>query len=152
MVTENKSNTSELNPRQREFCRLVVSGLPAAKAYRDAGFSPIGANAGASRLLSRVSVKAYISELEAIGQRSGKTTRAFVIDKLFSLADNADTDAVQLNATIALGKTEKMFVEVSESSVTHDMPALQAYSEAQLAIMLQQASESPALNDVEVIE
>ena len=40
-----------------------------------------------------------------------------------------------------------MFVEVSEASVTVDAPALQAYSEAQLAQLLANA-EQPAIEDV----
>jgi len=57
-------NEPQLDERQKKFCQLVVAGGKSnAESYRLAGYAPGGANAGASRLLSRDSIRAYIKHL-----------------------------------------------------------------------------------------
>jgi len=148
--TATKREKSGLNPRRKEFCRLVAAGLPAAEAYRDSGFSPIGANAGASRLLATVSIRSEIDRLQAITVKTGVEIRSFVIDGLLDLAETADTDSARIRAYELLGKTEKMFVEMTEHTVTHDVVKLAEYSESELAAMLE-AARTPAL-PVEILD
>ena len=141
--TATKQEKPGLNPRRKEFCRLVHAGLPAAEAYREAGFSPTGANGAASRLLATVSISDEIARLGAITLRSGVEMRKFVTDGLTDLAESADTDSAKIRALELLGKTERMFIEVSEQTVTHDVTELQGYSLDQLTAMLNAAQSEP---------
>lgn len=50
-----------LNPRQRTFADLYLSGVPATRAYTRAGFQSQSASSNAYRLLAHPSVAAYIA-------------------------------------------------------------------------------------------
>ncbi len=58
-------NGTRLNNKRRErFCRGFVVDLNATQSYIDAGYSPKGASASASRLLTDAKVMARIGELQ----------------------------------------------------------------------------------------
>lgn len=67
MKSEQKAGANGLNIRQQRFAELVVSGMSATQAYKDAGYKGTGhaAEASASKILSRVEVQAYIAQLRA---------------------------------------------------------------------------------------
>jgi phage terminase small subunit len=56
-----------LTQRQENFVRKVAEGMPASRAYRDAGFAASGNSAEvlASRALRKVQVAARLAELRA---------------------------------------------------------------------------------------
>lgn len=61
---------AELSEQQREFCRLVVRGLPGAEAYRKAyGCGEKSAESGASRLLRNAKVQEELSRLRGCADR-----------------------------------------------------------------------------------
>jgi phage terminase small subunit len=151
-MTTQTTPTRPLNARQKEFCRLVIAGLPAAKAYRDSGYSPVGDNAGASRLLANVSIQLEIARLQAITVKAGVEIRSIVMDGLLDLADSADTDSARIRALELLGKTERMFVEVQETQVAHEVSELKEYSMDELRIMLAAANSEPIVTTARMIE
>lgn len=122
--------TRPLNPRIMQFCRLYVSnGGQGAAAYRDAGYSPNGADRGAHVLLSKPEVKAQMEKIRASLHRDGATTRAYVLDRLSYFAEHAKPDSAAIRAAELLGKTERMFVDVHEGSPTAgDVPQLRSYT------------------------
>ncbi len=106
--------TKPLNMRQLGFCRNVVSnGGQATKAYEDAGYSGNGANGAASRLLANVSVQAEIARLERELEIESSVDRAYVVTKLRNMAENGEKETNRLRATELLGKTLRMFVDVT---------------------------------------
>ena len=120
MVTANK-----LSPKQTAFARNYVdnngNGSAAAVA---AGYSKATSRQKASQLLTKVDIQAELTRLRSIPERTSASTRAFVLDNLHTLAVNGKPDSARVAATVALGKTERMFVEISESTVTHELPEL----------------------------
>jgi phage terminase small subunit len=55
-----------MNPKQRKFCKLYLQGIPAGRAYEQAGYEQRGGNAdmAASRMLaSNDKVKKYIKSM-----------------------------------------------------------------------------------------
>lgn len=53
----------ELSPRERKFAELFLNGIPAGRAYEQAGYSAKGdsADASASRLLKSEKVSAFVN-------------------------------------------------------------------------------------------
>ncbi len=154
--------TRPLNPRQAAFARNYVDNQGnASAAYRDAGYSANGADVSAGKLLGNARVTEEIDRLKAISARTSASTRAFVLDNLHHLATNGKPDSTKVSATIALGKTERMFVEVTEAVPgAGDVPQLRSYTLEELrelrAVMVdgakvgQVAIEAPG--EVEVLE
>lgn len=113
-----------LNPRQLAFARNYVDTGNASESYRAAGYSELGADGSASRLLVNASIQAEIARLKAVPVRTSASRQAYVLDNLHELAANGTPDSARIRATELLGKHEKMFVDVSESVVTHTHVAL----------------------------
>ena len=151
----------KLNPRQAAFARNYVdNGGIGAAAYRDAGYSPNGAEASAHTLLSNPDVQAELARLRAIPVRTSASTRAFVLDNLQHLATNGKPDSVKVTATVALGKFVGMGVPEQQSGVASDVPQLRSYTLEELrelrAVMVdgvkvgQVAVEAPVHDVVDV--
>ena len=134
-----------LNPRQKQFCRLYLVHSNASRAYRDSGYAPKDADVAGPRLLGRVGIQAEIARLQAIQTRSGVEIRAHVLEGLFELSQTAEPDSARIRAHELLGKTERMFVDVTESNVVHDVAALREYTPAQLRAMLAEATKQQAI-------
>ena len=63
-----------MNPKQRKFCKLYLQGIPAGRAYEQAGYGSSGdyADQAASRMLSsNIKVKNYI---QSMNENSDKST------------------------------------------------------------------------------
>ena len=144
---EGSPRKTTLNPRQKQFCRLYLAHGNASEAYRDAGYSETGANAGATRQLAKVHIQAELTRLRSITVRDSQTTRAFVLNRLYQFAEHAEPDSAAIRATELLGRIEGMFVELSESHVVHDVAALREYTPAQLRTMLAEATKQQALTE-----
>lgn len=78
----------DLNDRQRRFAELVVEGLPAGRAYEQAGYSARGASAdnNASRLLGNARVSEYLSNLRKEAMEASKMTRESKLEMLYRIA------------------------------------------------------------------
>lgn len=144
MVTENKS---DLTPKRAAFAREWIKDRNGTQAAIRAGYAESGASVEGARLLANASVRAEIDRLEASEELASRLDRDYIRSKLVHFIEHGEQESNRLRATELAGKSLRLFVDVQESSVTHDIPALQAYSEAQLALMLQQA-EQPAIEDV----
>ena len=83
-------------------------------------------------------IQRYKADIDAVST----VDAAYVIQRLRHFADNSEADANAIRATELLGKTLRMFVDVSESTVTHDVQALASYSDADIVAMLQQAAQA----------
>jgi len=59
---KNQSDKEGLSPRHRKFADLFIGGMPAGRAYENAGYSAKGNSAVvcAGKLLTNVNVKAYV--------------------------------------------------------------------------------------------
>ena len=142
MVTSNKQ-TSELNIRQDTFAKQYARTGNATESYRLAGYTvntPQTAEVNGSKLLRNTKVKAAIERYREDIAAANTVDRNYVIRRLRHFAEEADTDAVAVRATELLGKTLRMFVDVSENTVTHDVQALQEFTIEQLAAMREQAA------------
>jgi len=152
MVTNNKQ--TKLTTRQAIFCKLFVSLGNASEAYRQAGYSPKQANVDSSKLLAIPSIQAEIAKHKQELEQSNTVDAAFVINGLRDIAVNGKTESNRVRSYELLGKTLRMFVDVSENTVTHDVAELQQFTVAQLTAMREQAAlrapEQP-IEDVEVL-
>jgi phage terminase small subunit len=132
-----------LQTKRQTFAREFLVDRNATKAAERAGYSVRTAKQQGSRLLTFVDVQSEIALLEAAQQKADQVDRSFVIAGLRELALNAKTESNRVRSYELLGKTLRMFVEVNEQTVTHDVAELHQYTEDELRILLAAAlSES----------
>lgn len=55
----------KLNDRQRRFCELLVQGMSATEAAKQAGYAASTAGSNADKLLKNTNVSDYLAELRA---------------------------------------------------------------------------------------
>jgi phage terminase small subunit len=152
MVTNNKQ--TELTPKQIAFAKEYTVDRNGTQAAIRAGYSRHTANEQSSRLLAKVHVKEQIAIFEQDKQAVSNVDAAFVINGLRDIAVNGKTESNRVRSYELLGKTLRMFVDVSENTVTHDVAELQQFTLAQLTAMREQAAlRSPGepIEDVEVL-
>jgi phage terminase small subunit len=138
MVTNNKQTT--LTPKQTAFCREYLVDSNGKQAAIRAGYSRHTAQEQASRLLSKVQVKQQLEQFQQDKQAVHTVDAAFVINGLRDIAVNGKTESNRVRSYELLGKTLRMFVDVSENTVTHDVAELQQFTVAQLTAMREQAA------------
>lgn len=81
----------KLTPKQERFCREYVVDLNATQAAIRAGFSAKTANEQGARMLAKVSIQAFIGELQAeVSQKLG-ITQEWVINRLKEISDRCMT-------------------------------------------------------------
>lgn len=86
-------NTDNLNEQQREFCRLVVRGLPGSEAYRKAyGCGEKSAESGASRLLRNAKVQEELSRLRGCADRRAVMDRQERMERLSKAAEDCQRE------------------------------------------------------------
>jgi len=82
------------NPRHEKFSQLVASGVRPKEAYTSVGYKPTGAKQAASRLLTKVDVRARVSELQENAARSAAEAvilnRERVLNRLSQLSYEAE--------------------------------------------------------------
>lgn len=126
-MTQSYSMPPELlaitNNRQREFCRLVaLEGLPAYKAYIEAGYSEKGADQASSRLLRNVKVSTAITALQEQAYSQSFMSRAEMIALQAKIArgnmgdfvddeGNVDIKALKKSAVITKLKIKRRITE-----------------------------------------
>ena len=76
-----KKQTS-LTPKQIRFCKEYVKDLNATQASIRAGYSPNGANVGASRMLAKPSLQTYIAHLEDNVAKELGISHRYVLQKI----------------------------------------------------------------------
>jgi phage terminase small subunit len=85
-----------LNPRQLLFAQNVVSGMSLTDAYREAGYTGSGhvAHAGASKLMQKPAVAAFVDEQSQTATRSAIADRREILSKLTQVlrSDASDLD------------------------------------------------------------
>ena len=97
---------SKLNPKQIKFCEEYVKNGNATQSYIKSGYSETGADAGASRLLSNVSIQDYIKELQKESQESARIDREWLYQGYKELIDmhKESTPAVAKGSLDSIGK------------------------------------------------
>ena len=85
------------NPQHERFCQSYIkNGKNATQAYIDAGYSEVGANANASRLISNDSIKERLKELRIEVQAEDLITIDGLIEEMNEVKSTAKADN-QLN-------------------------------------------------------
>lgn len=84
---------AELSEQQREFCRLVVRGLPGSEAYRTAyGCGEKSAESGASRLLRNAKVQEEIARLRSAADRRAVMDRQERMERLSKAVEDCQRE------------------------------------------------------------
>lgn len=87
--------SAELTARQQRFADLALGGMPASRAYRDAGYSATTdrvAEAAGSRMLRNVRVAAYLAERRAAAADRAELTYAGFLREFADFARDKDVD------------------------------------------------------------
>ncbi len=135
-----------LQSKRQSFAREYLVDRNATQAAERAGYSVRTAKQQGSRLLTYVDVVSEIAALEVAQQEADHVDRSFVLAGLRELALNAKTESNRVRSYELLGKTLRMFVEVNETTVNHDVTDLQSYTENELLLMLESAQQQqPAI-------
>lgn len=140
----------KMTPKQWKLAEVLAQGgLSKISAYRTAYGTkrrPGDPSHGGERTeAARVAAHPCVSRATDILQevysrpalRDAASTRAFVLGKLHSLANDAEAEQVQLAATVKLGETSHVGLFVSRSEIVHrDGPAVSLDLEAELVSRL----------------
>jgi phage terminase small subunit len=72
-----------LNPRQERFAQLVAGGMPASRAYREAGYSAKGtaSETCAAKLLRIAKVASYVATLRMEAKEKGETAAYLTLEE-----------------------------------------------------------------------
>ena len=81
---------SKLNERQEKFARLVASGVPAMRAYSEAGYSANAAKQNASRLRENEGIKVRIAELKKQTSKKFEATKDDLLNSLLETSQIYD--------------------------------------------------------------
>lgn len=119
--------TSPTSKRQ-VFAKEYLLDHNATRAAIRAGYSAHTAKQQGSRLLTKVDVQTEIAALEHAQREVDAVDRGFVISGLRDLALNAKTESSRVRAFELLGKSIRMFIDVKETTITHDLPQLRKFS------------------------
>ncbi len=149
MTTQAKPRNG-LTGKQALFAQEYLVDRNGTAAAKRAGYGEAGAHVEASHLLRNPKVVAEIERLERPAEAKRKLDQQFVVDKLMHFADNAEVESNAVRATELLGKHLRMFVEVTESTVVHDVQALQEFTVTQLQEMRQAALSAQAEPPIDV--
>jgi len=107
-----------MNPRQRKFVKLWMSGVPAGRAYEQAGYGSTGdvADQCASQLLRKPKVKEYIDKMNektekatilSISERKEMLTR-------IALANEGERPSDAIRASAELSKMDGAYEHVEQ--------------------------------------
>ena len=116
-----------LNPRQQRFVELYLSGLTAEAAYQQAGYtcSDDARRRAASRLLTKVDVKAVIDAANARAAERHEVTADWVIGCLKEearLKGEGSSHSARVRALELLGKKLRLFADKVELAGPADGP------------------------------
>ncbi|MES2659161.1 MAG: terminase small subunit [Verrucomicrobiota bacterium] len=104
MIATAEMINGSLNPRQQKFVELYVSGVPAGRAYEQAGYAPRGnaAEAEASRMVRNPKVAQAIQHERNESKRNALLTRDAKLTILAEIALNVTAPGRERIAAIKL--------------------------------------------------
>ena len=116
------SRTTGLTPKQRHFCRSVVSGCTMSDAYRQAyntgNMKPATVNREAHTLMADPKIATRVESLQKAKDRavvaSAISDRERVLDKLRHFMEHAEpSDGAKIRAAELVGKSIGLFKDVT---------------------------------------
>src|SRR5262245_17145835 len=118
-----------LNTRRERFAQEVAKGLPASRAYAEAGYTARGnaAEVNAARLLRKAQVATRVRELQAKHAKQVEKTVADIIADLDRLRDEAFATgqlSAGVQAVMGAAKILGLIVDRSEAHIIQHKPAL----------------------------
>jgi phage terminase small subunit len=88
-AAEEPKRKKGLTQQQLRFCEFYLQGMPAGRAYMQAGYSPKNLNnarVNASQLLTKPSVREYIEEQRRQIKKTFELNRGMLIENLLNIA------------------------------------------------------------------
>lgn len=149
--TLDNSNTGssrivQLSGKRARFVAHYLNNGNATEAAKLAGYSSKSAYSQGSRLLKNAEIRAAVALVEQRAAERMDVSASWILDRLLLEATYPlNSGGERISALQLLGKNQRLFVDVSESTVTHDVQALREYTPAQLRAMLAEATRQQAL-------
>jgi phage terminase small subunit len=110
-----------MNPRQKKFVKLWMSGVPAGRAYERAGYDSTGdaADVSASQLLRNPKVKTYIDKMN---EKTEKATILSIAERKelltrIALANEGERPSDAIRASAELSKMDGAYEHVEQAGV-----------------------------------
>ena len=110
-----------MNPRQKKFVKLWLSGVPAGRAYEQAGYDSRGAeaDANASRLIRNDKVAKYI---KTMNEKTEKATILSIAERKelltrIALANEGERPSDAIRASAELSKMDGAYEHVEQAGV-----------------------------------
>jgi len=107
-----------MNPRQKKFVKLWMSGVPAGRAYEQAGYDTRGdvADVSASQLLRNPKVKEYIDKMN---EKTDKATILSIAERKelltrIALANEGERPSDAIRASAELSKMDGAYEHVEQ--------------------------------------
>ena len=141
-----------LNDRMRRVCELVVKGVPAGRAYEQAGYTSRGevADQAASRLLATVKVAAYLKTLREAASKDAAFGRDDLIGFLVQIIKTPVSEVghdSRLAQKVKSGKGFDLDDFKAQIAQMRKMGGLSALVDKLPAQLTQAASQSPDLQE-----
>ena len=110
-----------MNPRQKKFVKLWMSGVPAGRAYEQAGYDSRGAetDANASRLIRNDKVAKYIKTMNEKTEKStilSITERKELLTRI-AMANEGERPSDAIRASAELSKMDGAYEHVEQAGV-----------------------------------
>ena len=107
-----------MNPRQKKFVKLWMSGIPAGRAYEQAGYDTRGdvADVSASQLLRNPKVKEYIDKMNEKTEKStilSITERKELLTRI-AMANEGERPSDAIRASAELSKMDGAYEHVEQ--------------------------------------
>ena len=107
-----------MNPRQKKFVKLWMSGIPAGRAYEQAGYEMTGdaADMAASRLIRNDKVKKYIDKMNEKTEKStilSITERKELLTRI-AMANEGERPSDAIRASAELSKMDGAYEHVEQ--------------------------------------
>jgi len=107
-----------MNPRQKKFVKLWLSGVPAGRAYEQAGYDSRGAeaDANASRLIRNDKVAKYIKTMNEKTEKStilSITERKELLTRI-AMANEGERPSDAIRASAELSKMDGAYEHVEQ--------------------------------------
>ena len=107
-----------MNPRQKKFVKLWMSGVPAGRAYEQAGYDSRGAeaDANASRLIRNDKVAKYVKKMN---EKTEKSTILSIAERKelltrIALANEGERPSDAIRASAELSKMDGAYEHVEQ--------------------------------------
>ena len=85
------------SPKHERFCQNIFTGMPAGRAYEEAGFSPDPTAGNARRMLGKEYVARRIEELRAVVAQENNLSAARILSEKSKIAFHNPADYLSFN-------------------------------------------------------